>query len=134
MTLGARLSPSRAAMWGLILAAPAALFLAANILNEFGIGFLYAPIDPLISDPARQRVFNIASPIVLLGGIGGALVVNLLAIARCDLQLDTRRLVGTVTVEPRAANVALILTVGVMLAFLMGYAFVENYRIVPTHV
>jgi len=38
--------------------------------------------------------------------------------------------VSTVTIEPRTLNVALILTVGLMLATLVAYAFVENFGIV----
>ena len=45
ITLATRPSPFRSAMLGLILAAPAALFLLANVLNDgLGIDFLYAPI------------------------------------------------------------------------------------------
>jgi len=44
-----------AVVLGLVLLAPAALFLVANILNELGVGFLYAPVEALISEPGRVR-------------------------------------------------------------------------------
>jgi hypothetical protein len=119
-------------LWGVVLVAPAALFLLANVLNELGIGFLYALIDPLISG-TRQKVFNLASPVVFLGGIAAALLLNALAIARLDLGRAGSRLICTVTIEPRTPNVALILVVGLMLATFVAYAFVENYTIVQTH-
>jgi len=134
ITLAAKPSPSRAAILGLVLAAPAALFLLANLLNDgLGIGFLYAPIDALTSEPHRQQLFNLVSPVVFLGGIAAALLLNFLAIAQLDLRWDQKRLVSTVTIEPRTLNVALILTVGLMLASFVAYAFAENFAIVRTH-
>ena len=88
IAVASRPSPSRATVWSLILLAPAALFLLANILNELGIGFLYARIDPLISGPRLQQVSNLVSPVVFLGGIAAALLLNALAIARLDLRWD----------------------------------------------
>lgn len=133
ISVAARPSPSRATVFGLVLLAPAALFLLANILNEFGVGFLYAPVEALISDPRRQQVFNLVSPVLFLGGLAAALLLNALAISRLDLRWEPKRLVSTVTIEPRIPNVALILTGGLLLATFVGYAFVENYAIVSTH-
>lgn len=134
ITLATRPSPSMAALLGLVLAAPAALFLLANILNDgLGIGFLYAPVEALLSEPHRHQVFNLVSPVVFLGGIAAALLLNFLAIAKWDLRWEQKRLVSTVTIEPRTLNVALILTVGLMLASLVAYASIENYAIVRAH-
>lgn len=36
-------------------------------------------------------------------------------------------------IEPRISNMALIVTVALMLAPLVAYAFVENFAIVSTH-
>jgi hypothetical protein len=134
ITLAAKPSPYRAAMLGLFLAAPAALFLLANVLNELGITLFYAPIDALISGPQRQQIFNLVSPVVFLGGIAAALLLNFLAIARLDLRWEQKRLVSTVTIEPRTLNVVLILAVGLMLTMLVAYAFVENFAIIRTHI
>lgn len=134
MTLAARPSPSRAAVLGLVLLAPAALFLLANILKDgLGIGFLYAPVEALISEPHRRQVFNFVSPVVFLGGLVAALLVNALAIVRLDLRCEQNKLVSTLTIEPRTPNVALLLAGGLMLATFVAYAFVENYAIVRTH-
>ena len=128
-----RPSPSRAIVFGLVLLAPATFFLLANILNELGVGFLYAPLDALTSEPHRQQIFNLVSPILFLGGLAGALLLNALAIAEMDLRWDRTRLVSTLTVEPRIANVVLIVAVSLILATLLAYGFVENYAIVSTH-
>jgi len=133
--LATRPSPSWTALLSLVLAAPAALFLLANILNDgLGIGFLYAPIDALTSEPHKQRLFNLVSPVVFLGGIAAALLLNFLAIAQLDLRWEQKRLVRAMTIEPRTLNVALILTVGLMLASFVAYAFVENFAIIRTPV
>jgi len=63
-------------MFGLVLAAPAALFLLANVLNELGIDLLHAPIGALTSEPHRQQIFNLVSPVVFLGGIATALLLK----------------------------------------------------------
>lgn len=134
ITVAPRLSPCRVAVWSLALLAPAALFLIAVILKEgLGIGFLFAPVEALMSDPHRFQVFNLVSPVVFLGGIAGALLVNALAIARLDMRWEQKRLVSTLTIEPRTPNLALILTGGLMLTTFLAYAFVENYAIIRTH-
>jgi hypothetical protein len=134
ITLAAKPSPSRAAMLGLLLAAPAALFLLANVLNELGISLLYSPIEALTSGPQRQQIFNLVSPVVFLGGITAALLLNFLAIAQLDLRWEQKRLVSTVTIEPRTLNVVLILAVGLMLTMLVAYAFLEDWASIRTHI
>ena len=133
ITLAAKPSPGRAAVLSLLLVAPAALFLLANVLNELGISLLYAAIDTLTSGLQRQQLFNLVSPVVFLGGIAAALLLNFLTIARLNLRWEEKRLVSTLTIERRTLNVALILTVGLMLAALVAYALVENFAIVRTH-
>jgi hypothetical protein len=133
ITLVTRPSPSRAALFGLILAAPAGLFLLANLLNELGVAFFYAPVEALISEPHRQQLFNLVSPVIFLGGIAIALLLNFLAIAQFNLRWEQTRLVSTLTIEPRTLNLALILAIGTMLAMFVTYAFVENFAIVSTH-
>jgi hypothetical protein len=59
--------------------------------------------------------------------------LNFLAIAQLDLRWEQKRLVSTVTIEPRTLNVALILT-GLMLASFVADAFVENFAIIRTHI
>ena len=129
----ARPSPSKAVVWGLLLAAPAALFLLANVLNELGISLLYAPIEAFTSGPQRQQIFNLVSPVAFLGGIAAALLLNFLAIAELDLRREQHRLVSTLTIEPRTLNVVLILAIGLMLLTLAAYALVENFAITRTH-
>ncbi len=55
------------------------------------------------------------------------------AIGSLDLRWEQKRLVNTVTIEPRTPNVVLILPVGLILATFATYLFAENYVIVSTH-
>ncbi len=130
--LEARPSPSRAAWWGAALAAPAAFFILANLLNDAGVGFLYAALDGLAARFGGPA-FNVLSPVVFLGGLGAALALNALAIAEPGVRRDGRRLVFTLSVEPRASNVAVLFVAGLALAALLLYGFVENFRLVSTH-
>ena len=137
------LSPARAAIWGAILAAPAALFLGANLLNEAGFPALYNWIDPWIGRTGVWRFIGLGSPLVLLGGIGLALLLNALAITRLStsseatvdrgIRQDARRFTCTLTVEPHLPNIALLVTSGLILASLLAYAVVENYALIRTH-
>ena len=126
IVIAARPSENTAFAVGLALLAPSLLFLMANILNALGIDVFYAPLDAVLSEPHMHNVFNIVLPAVFLGGIGLALLLNLLAIAELDLQWDGTRVVSTVTIEPRALSLVLIVISGLMLAIFAAYAFVEN--------
>jgi len=131
--VGLNTSPARAAFVGLVLAAPAVLFLAANILNELGTDILYAPVEALLSGAGRRQIFNVLSPILFLGGPAVALALNILVIARLDLRWDQGRLVSTLTIEPRAVNLAVLATGALALGTLAVYVAVENFKIVATH-
>ena len=133
VTVGSWIAPSRALAFGLLLIAPAALFGLANVLNDQGIGFLYALWRPF-SEPPRQQIFNLVSPVVFLGGLATALLLNVMAIARLELRWEHNELVSSVSIQPRMPNAMLILTAALMLVALILYAVVENFSIVSTHV
>ena len=61
------------------------------MLNELGVSLLYAPIEAFTSGPQRQQIFNLVSPVVFLGGIAAALLINFLAIAELDLRWEQKR-------------------------------------------
>lgn len=131
--IAANVVPSRALVWGLVLMAPGAFFLLANVLNEFGIHVLYAPIGALTSDIDRRWVFNLVSPVLFIGGLAGALLLNTLAMTTLEVQWVENRVVGTVSIEPRTPNMALVVSLGLLLVTFAGYGFVENFRLISTH-
>jgi hypothetical protein len=134
ITVDTPLSPTRAVLIGLVLAAPGAWFLTANLMHDAGVAFLYAPFDALVSRTGLGPAVNVVSPVIFLGGPAVALVINLLAVGRFDLKWENHQIVTSAAMAPRGANVAMILGGGLLLAAFLAYAFVENFAVVLTHV
>src|SRR6187402_250167 len=109
LSLDTPVPPRGALIAGLLLVAPGAWFLAANILNDAGVPFLYAPFDGLLGDGQFARLFNLISPLLFLGGPALALALNALAIGRYNLKWEGDQFVGSVAVLLRPANVAVLL-------------------------
>ena len=119
--------------WGLasigfaLMLAPA-LFVTGNILEyELGLVGVMAPLDALLADPARKELFDLASPFVFLGGMFGALVINLYPVVRLNLSRHEGTLVGTLTVRNRPWNLAVVAVGGLMLLTMLTYLVVENH-------
>jgi hypothetical protein len=114
------------------LAAPL-FFVAASLLKyELGIGFLFDPLDrALMSDPGRLQVFNLISPVVFLGGLGLALVLNVYAVLGLNVSREDGTIVSTVRVEPKFWNLAVALLSVLLLGTLVGYFFLENFAYRP---
>jgi hypothetical protein len=102
-------------------------FVSASLLkNELGIGLLFDPLDKaLMSDPENLRIFNLVSPLVFLGGLGVALLLNAYAVLR--LGRENSSIVGTVRLEARFWNIAVMAVSLMLLVTLVGYFFAENF-------
>ena len=96
---------------GALLAIPAILVPAAGLLE----------LDP--SSP-------ILHPVVVLGGLLVALVLNAMAVLRLHFQQDDAGFLGSVRVLARWPNLAVVVVTCVLAAGLLGYGFLENFRIV----
>jgi hypothetical protein len=109
------------------------LFVAASLLKYgLGLGFLFDPLDKaLMSDPDRLRVFNLVSPVVFLGGLGLALLLNTYAVLRFNLSREDGTIVSTVRVEMKLANIAVVIVSSLLLGTLVGYFFLENFTYRP---
>ena len=109
------------------------LFVAAALLKYgFGLGFLFDPLDKaLMSDPERLRVFNLVSPVVFLGGLSLALMLNVPAVLRFNLRREDGAIVSTVRVEIKLANIAVVAVSCLLLGTLVGYFFLENFTYRP---
>ena len=134
LTIDTPVSRTTALRAGALLVVPGALFLTANLLNEAGVGLLYAPIDALTGTPTTRWAFNLVSPLLFLGGPALALVLNLLAIGKLDLSWSERQVAGSVTIAPRVANLAMAAGGTIVFAAFLAYALVENITIVYAHV
>jgi hypothetical protein len=96
---------------GALLSIPAVLVPAAGLLD----------IDP--SSP-------ILHPVVVLGGLLVALVLNAMAVLRLHFQQDDAGFLGSVRVLARWPNLAVLVVTSVLTAGLFCYGFLENFRIV----
>ncbi|MCA1687489.1 MAG: hypothetical protein LC714_02580 [Actinobacteria bacterium] len=118
----------RLAWAGLVLLSAPLFFVAASVLKyELGIGFLFDPLEVLLAEPGRRQVFNLVSPVVFLGGLGLALVLNAYAVVRLDVGREDGAIVSTVRLEVRFWNIAVAVMSLLLLATLLGYFFVENF-------
>ena len=104
-------------------------FVTASLLNYgLGIGFLFEPLEKaLISDPENLRVFNLVSPLVFLGGFGVALLLHAHAVLRLNLGWEDGPIVGTVRLEARFWNIAVMAVSLLLLVTLVGYFFAEKF-------
>jgi hypothetical protein len=113
---------------GLVLIWAPLFFVVASLLKyELGIGLLFDPLEALLSEPGRRYVFNLVSPVVFLGGLILALVLNAYAVLRLNVGSEDGAVVGTVRLEIRFWNIAVAVASLLLLATLLGYFFVENF-------
>jgi len=114
-----RRSDMSAALGGLLIL-PALLFMTASVLKyELGVPFLYDGVEPLLG--------RLDSPVVLLGGLLSAAVINILAVVRLDCRREAERLVGTIAIETRGFNLIVLGISALLLGGLLGYLFLENF-------
>ena len=80
-----------------------------------------------MSEPGRRYVFNLVSPVVFLGGLILALVLNACAVLRLNVGREEGVIVGTVSLEVRLWNIAVVAASLLLLVTLVGYIFAENF-------
>jgi hypothetical protein len=73
-------------------------FVTASLLKYgLGIGLLFDPLDKaLMFHPENLRIFNLVSPVVFLGGLSLALLLNACAVLRLNFGREVGAVVGTV--------------------------------------
>ncbi len=113
---------------GFVLLLPPLFFVSAAVLRYgLGIGYLFDILEPFYANLNRLRVFNIVSPIVFLVGLLLALVLNIYPILHLSLRKDNDTTVYTITVKAKLWNLSVIAMSFLLLAILIGYAFLENF-------
>jgi hypothetical protein len=111
-----------------LLSAPLYFVVASLLKYELGIGLLFDPLDALLlSEPGRRYAFNLVSPVVFLGGLILALVINTYAVLRLNVGREDGEIVGVVKLEVRIWNIAVAVVSFLLLATLLGYFFAENF-------
>jgi hypothetical protein len=118
----------RLAWAGLALLSAPLFFVAASLLKyELGIGSLFDPLEVFLSDPQRLRIFNLVSPVVFLGGLSLALALNAYAVLQLNVGREDGAVVGTVRLEARFWNIAVMAVSLMLLVTLVDYFFAENF-------
>ena len=104
------------------------LFVASSQLKYgLGVGLLFDPLESiLLSDPERLRTFNVVSPVVFLGGLCLALALNAFAVFRLRVSREGGAVVGTVRLETKSPNIAVMVVGSLLLVTLVGYVLLEN--------
>lgn len=111
----------------LLLSAPL-YFVSASLLKYgLGMGFLFDPLEAFLSVAQRRDVFNLVSPILFLGGLGLAVALNAYSVMRLNVGREEGAVVGTMRLEVKLLNLAVIAVGSLLLATLLGYAFLENF-------
>jgi hypothetical protein len=120
---------SLTAFWaGIIMIFPAVYFIVASILKyNFGIYFLFDPLEIFFSSYEKLKVFNIISPAIFLFGLLGAFVINFLTMFSIKLWKEKNVLQSEVSFIPRALNLLMSALSIASLMIMLSYAVAENY-------
>lgn len=118
----------RLAVIGIVLLLAPLYFVSASLLKYgLGVGFLFDPLEAVLTVAGRREVFNLVSPVVFLGGLCLALALNIYAVMRFDVSREDGTIVSTVRVTPGLWNIVVVAASALLLATLLGYAFLENF-------
>jgi hypothetical protein len=102
-------------------------FVSASLLNQWGITWLFTPIEHWLSRPGQAAAFNVISPIVLLGTLISSVVLNLATLVSVGWEEERGGTVAVVKLRVRSWNLAAIGLSLLLTGILLGYAFVENF-------
>ena len=102
--------------------------MSASLLKyDLGVGFLFDPLELFLSEPGRRYAFNLASPVVFLGGLLLALVLNGYSFVRVGVSREDAAKVGTARLKLRLLNIAVAAASLLLPGVLVGYVLVENF-------
>jgi hypothetical protein len=101
-------------------------FVCASLLNQWGITWLFTPIEHWLSRPGQAAAFNIVSPIVLFGTLISSVLLNLATLVSVGRE-EGAGTVRVVKVRVRSWNLAAIGLSLFLAGLLLGYAFLENF-------
>ena len=118
----------RLAVIGFVLLLAPLYFVSASLMMYgLGVGYLFDPLETVLSVAGRREVFNLVSPVVFLGGLCVALALNIYAVMRFDVSREDGTIVSTVRVTPGLWNIVVVAASALLLATLLDYAFLENF-------
>jgi hypothetical protein len=105
-------------------------FVSASLLKYgLGISLLFDPLEAFLSVSQRRDVFNLISPILFLGGLGLAVVLNVYPVLRLNVGREDGVILSTIRIEMKLVNVAVVVISLMLMSTLLGYAVLENFTI-----
>ncbi len=114
----------------LIVLVPAVLLVTTGVLQSgFGITAPNDVLDTLFQRYAALKL--IVHPLVLLGGLGTAFILNLLPTTRLQWSRDSQSLSATFTLSNNLLHWALVGISLLLLGTILLYSVVENFQIIP---
>ena len=115
----AKLRPERVALLGVILMAPA-------LVLVFG-GLLQSLFGPTGFNNAIDHDLIVFHPVILLGGVFLALIINLLLVVRIQIRDGT--LIGVLQVRGYLPNLTVVAATGLISGVISVYLLAENLQI-----
>ncbi|MBI3287683.1 MAG: hypothetical protein HYZ68_06520 [Chloroflexi bacterium] len=119
-------SNNQTAMVGLIFLIIPWLFLLTVFLKfGLGVGYLYDPLDALLTDP-RYSALNILAQMVVVFGPIVALLLNVISTAKTQVGVEEGSLVSTVTIRGSFFSIAVMGVSLFLIAIIVFYTITEK--------
>lgn len=113
---------------GIFLLLPACYFITASVLKyNFGISFLFNPLEIFYSSPQIIKYFNLISPVIFLFGLTSAIVINILAMFSIKLWRENSVIQSEISFSPKALNLSIAIVSVTSFLMIIIYYFAENY-------
>jgi hypothetical protein len=112
---------------GFILLLAPSYFVCASLLNQWGITWLFAPIEHWLSRPGQAAAFNIISPVLFLGTLVLSVLLNLTTLVSVGREQEAGKTVRVLKLRVRSWNLAAIGVSILLTGLLLGYALLENF-------
>jgi len=124
------LDTNRSLLIGIIVMTPAVCFVSSNILKYvFGISFFTDPLEVFYSNTDILKVFNFISPIIFLGGLSLAFLLNIMVLLKINVSIKNGKIHSAFSITPRTANLIIVITCMLFIGTLLVYAIGENFMI-----
>ena len=127
------LNTNRSLLIGIFVMLPAVYFVSANILKYgFGIPFLAEPLEIFYLNADALKVFNVISPIIFIGGLTLAFLLNFITMFSFNISMKGGRIHSSFSITPKLANLLVVITstlyIGTILAYIIGENLMIRYH------
>lgn len=127
------LNTNRSLLIGIFVMLPAVYFISANILKYgFRIPFLAEPLEMFYLNTDTLKVFNVISPIIFIGGLTLAFLLNFITMLSFNIFMKGGRIHSSFSITPKLANLLVVITstlyIGTILAYIIGENLMIRYH------